>query len=218
MEAIFAALITGAVALVAAFAAGGFTLFNTWRLNKKDAEIESLKGEISRDIERLKAELSHGQVVRKAQWDVEFSAYQAIWKAIVPVRDYTGQLVTYEDSLQQLNITADIGDAAKMDGLRDRTKSLDEALKEFARQVHNNAPFYPQDIRQKAVVVVNELGSFTMAFLAFLIAQKKGERWNDEQMAMWRTLRNKELVAGFTAVESVDTAIRERLSSVNLVG
>jgi hypothetical protein len=204
---VIAAIVTGVIALIVAV----ISAIVTGRNRKKTNQNAS-------DLERLKAGLSHRQNVRKAQWDIEFGAYQAIWKAIVPVRDWAGQLVTYEESLQKLNIAADIGDVAMVEGIKDRAKELDEALQEFARQVHNNAVFYPPDIRQKAVVVINELGSFTMAMVGWLIAQKKGELWGNERLTEWRALRNKELVAGFTAIESVDAAIRERLSSVHLVG
>lgn len=58
------------VALVAAFASlavaligGGIAVFNTLRTNDNQLDVEAFKADISRDLEHVKAELSHGQLI-----------------------------------------------------------------------------------------------------------------------------------------------------------
>jgi hypothetical protein len=211
-----ASLITAGASLIVALVSGSLTLRNGNKANKNSRDIEKLKGTIDRDLERLKAKLSLGQTVSSTQWNVEFTAYQAIWQSLVIVRNQTVEIATYEQSMEALNLHSRIDADASLKGLYERTKSLDTALTTLARAVQDNAPFYPQRTRHTAVLVLNQLRSIVTGLLSFAIARKDGEIWSEEQMIPWRTLRNKEIEVALTEIESVEMAIRERLGSIRL--
>jgi hypothetical protein len=192
---------------------GVFTWRNGSKANKNAGDIEELKGAVNRDLERLKAELSHGQTVSSTQWNVEFAAYQAIWQSLVSVRNHTVEIATYEQSMESLNLLAHVD---TVESVYKQAKSLDAALITFASAVHDNAPFYPQHTRHTAVKVLNQLRSLVTGLLSFVIAHRSGEIWSEEKMIPWRTLRNKEIEVALIEIESVETAIRERLGSVRL--
>ena len=73
-----AAFITAGASLIVALIAGVIAVWNNSKTNKNAGDIEELKGAVNRDLERLKAKLSHGQAVSSTQWNTEFAAYQAI--------------------------------------------------------------------------------------------------------------------------------------------
>ena len=57
------ALLTAGASLVAALISGGIALWNSGRTNANTLKIESLKGAVDKDLEKLKAKLTHGQIV-----------------------------------------------------------------------------------------------------------------------------------------------------------
>jgi hypothetical protein len=212
-----ASLITAGASLIVALVAGGLTLRNGSKANKNAFDIQDLKGAVDRDLERLKAKLSHGQAVSSTQWNVEFTAYQAIWQSLVSVRNQTVEIATYEKSMEMLNLLSHLDADARLKSLYERTKSLDAALATFARAVQDNAPFYPQNTRHTAIVVLNQLRSLVEGLLSFVVAHGiDKEFWTDEQLIPWRKLRNQEIEVALTEIESVEMAIRERLGSVRL--
>jgi hypothetical protein len=80
------ALIAAGASLIVALLSGAITLRNGSKTNENSLGIQDLKGAVDRDLERLRAKLSHGQIVNSTQWNAEFSSYQAIWKGMVAVR------------------------------------------------------------------------------------------------------------------------------------
>ena len=210
-------LITAVASLIVALVTGGLTQWNRSKANKNAFDIQDLKGAVDSDLERLKAELSHGQAVSSTQWNVEFAAYQAIWQSLVSVRNQTVEIATWEQSMEALNLLSLLDADARLKSLYERAKSLDAALTTFARAVQDNAPFYPQNTRHTAIVVLNQLRSLVEGLLSFVVAHGIGkEFWTDEQLIPWRTLRDQEIEVALKEIECVETAIRERLGSVRL--
>jgi hypothetical protein len=72
--------------LIVALLSGAITLRNGSKTYENSLGIQDLKGAVDRDLERLRAKLSHGQIVSSTQWNAEFSSYQAIWKGMASAR------------------------------------------------------------------------------------------------------------------------------------
>jgi hypothetical protein len=106
IAAIITALITAGASLAVALIAGGFAVWNASKTNKNSFDIQDFKSATGRDLERLKAKLEHGQLISSTQWNVEFTAYQAIWQALVTVRNDTMDIATYEQHLETLDLLA----------------------------------------------------------------------------------------------------------------
>jgi hypothetical protein len=211
------ALIAAGVSVLGVVINGAVNWGNANKANKNAADIEELKGAVNRDLERLKAELAHGQAVSSTQWDAEFDAYQAIWQSLVCVRNQTLEIATFEQSMTTLKLFARMDADARLKSLYERTKSLDAALTTFSKAVNGNAPFYPQHTRRTAVLVINQLRSLVEGLLTFVGAHGMDkEFWTDEQLIPWRTLRDQEIETALKEIDNVETAIRDRLGSVRL--
>src|SRR5579883_7588 len=104
--AIVTVLITAGASFAVALIAGGFAVWNASKTNKNSFEIQDLKSATDSDLERLKAKLEHGQLISSTQWNVEFTAHQAIWQALVTVRNDTMDITTYEQQLETLDLLA----------------------------------------------------------------------------------------------------------------
>jgi len=155
--AIATTLITAGASLAVGLIAAGFAVWNASKTNKNSFDIQDFKSATDRDLERLKAKLEHGQLISSTQWNVEFTAYQAIWQALVTVRNDTMDVATYEQQLETLDLLAIMPDAMKLESLKDKAKSLDASLTQLSYAVQNNAPFYPPNIRTTAIKVINPL-------------------------------------------------------------
>jgi hypothetical protein len=57
------ALIAAGASLIVALLSGAITLRNGSKTNENSLGIQDLKGAVDRDLERLRAKLSHGQIV-----------------------------------------------------------------------------------------------------------------------------------------------------------
>src|ERR1700750_2293555 len=101
------ALIAAGVSLIVALLSCAVTLWNGSKRNENSLEIQDLKGAVDRDLERLRAKLSHGQIVSSTQWNIEFSAYQAIWKGMVAVRTLAYKIVRRENELIAIGVPSD---------------------------------------------------------------------------------------------------------------
>jgi len=141
-----------------------------------------------------------------------------IRQSLVSVRNQTVEIVTYEKSVEKLNLLSHLDANARLKSLYEQAKSLDSALTTFARAVQDNAPFYPQSIRHTAVVVLNQLRTLIDGLLSFVVAHGVNkEFWTDEQLIPWRTLREQEIETALKEIENVETAIRDRLGSIRLL-
>jgi hypothetical protein len=101
------ALIAAGASLIVVLLSGAITLRNRSKTNENSLGIQDLKGAVDRDLERLRAKLSHGQIVNSTQWNAEFSSYQAIWKGMVAVRTLATKIVLREDELIELGLPSD---------------------------------------------------------------------------------------------------------------
>jgi hypothetical protein len=96
------ALIAAGASLIVALLSGAITLRNGSKTNENSLGIQDMKDAVDRDLERLRAKLSCGQIVSSTQWNAEFSSYQAIWKGMVAVRTLATKIVLREDELIEL--------------------------------------------------------------------------------------------------------------------
>jgi len=205
------ALLTAGASLVAALISGGIALWNSGRTNANTLKIESLKGAVDKDLEKLKAKLTHGQIVSSTQWNAEFASYQAIWKGMVAVRTLATKIVLREDELVGLGLPTEyLASAGRVEIRKQLIQKLAEASKSLLLAIHNSAPFYPGPIRQAANEThkaAKALFDWQMRALGQLIAE-------DEQFAK----ENKTLLhAIIKGVDGVESLIRDRLAAVEVV-
>lgn len=216
-DAAVAALITAGGSFIVACVAGGIALWNRRKANTQSLEIAGLKGALDRDLARLNAKLSHGQLINSTQWNAEFAAYQAIWKAIVAVRPLAAKLVEREEELVKLGVPADYLDSAdRLEIKKTLLANFLNATRGLLLAIHENAPFYPADIRTAA----NETHAVVKALIdqqmtAFTRLTATGV--NDANDPRFIAESNALLKAIFEGVDCVEVLIRKRLAEVQVV-
>jgi hypothetical protein len=215
-DSVTAVSITAIASLFIALISGGIALWNNRRTNKNTDEVQSMKGALDRDLERLRAKLSHGQNVSATQWSAEFAAYQAIWREIVKVRPVADKLVNREEELHQIGLPAEyLDDEVRLKYRKDLTLKLVNAAKGLLSAIHDNAPFYPAQIRDAAneahkatiQLVRKNLGAITEAVKGNNIAQTQ-ESSLEGHAILLQLIRE---------VDKVESLIRERLAAVQVI-
>ncbi len=138
------AYVTAAVSLLGAVLSGGFVVWNSKKSNETLLALQDLKGTVDRDLEKLRAKLSHGQIVNSTQWSTEFGAYQAIWKGMVAVRTIASKIVFHDDELMKLGLPDDfLTSAQSVDTRKEFLKQFTQAASNLLFGIQDNAPFYP---------------------------------------------------------------------------
>jgi hypothetical protein len=211
------ALIAAGTSLILALLSGGIALWNSRRTNAQSLEIQALKGAVDRNLEILKAKLSHGQIVSSTQWNAEFASYQAIWKGMVAVRTLANKIVLREGELVNLGLPGDY--LASADRVEIRKKLIQkflEASQGLLLAVHDNAPFYPAPIREAANDThksANDLLDKHLAALTHFLGNGEdvatGDQFTTESKAL--------LLVIFEGVDRVESLIRDRLAAVEVV-
>jgi hypothetical protein len=204
------------MSLIVALLSGAIALRNGSKTNENSLEIQDLKGAVDRDLERLKAKLSHGQIVSSTQWNAEFSSYQAIWKGMVAVRTLADKVVLRELELIELGLPS--GYLASTDRVEIRkaliTKFV-EAAQDLLLAVNDNAPFYPAPIRKaandthRAAKDLIDKHLTALTHFAKGVDVTRGEPFIGESKAVLRTI--------IEGVDLVESLIRDRLAAVEVV-
>ena len=213
---VITALITAIASLIVARASGGIALWNRRRTDKNIEEVQSIKGAIDRDLERLRAKLSYGQNVSATQWSAEFTAYQAIWKGIVEVRPVADKLVNRESELHQIGLPDEyLDNEIRLKHRKNLTQQLTSAAQGLLSAIHDNAPFYPAPIRD----VANEVHKVTIQ----LVRKNLGaiaETIKDHNIVQTQEFYLESqaiLIQLIMEVDKVESLIRERLAAVQVV-
>jgi hypothetical protein len=210
------ALITAIPSLAIGLISGGIALWNNHRTNKNTNELQSMRGSIDRDLEQLRAKLSHGQNVSATQWSAEFAAYQLIWRSIVEVRPLADKLVNREGELHQIGLPKEyLDNEIRLKHRQDLTQQLMNAAQDLLSAIHDNAPFYPIQIRLAANEVhraaiqlfKKNLSALTEAMNGNNIAQTR-EFYLEGVAILLQLMRE---------ADKVESLIRERLSAVQVI-
>ena len=210
------ALITSGISLIVALTSGGITLWNRRKTDRNASDLQSVSGAISRDLERLRAKLAHGQNVSATQWSAEFAAYQAIWKGIVDVRPLADKLVNREGDLDKVGVPeAYLNSNSRLKHRQDLTQQLVVAAKALLSAIHDNAPFYPAPIRAAA----NEAHRTVIRIVgANLSAITKAMQGSDATRTEDFYLESVEILRQlFEEIDKLESLIRERLAAVQVV-
>jgi hypothetical protein len=210
------ALIVAGASLIVAFLSGAITLRNGSKTNQNSLEIQDLKGAVDRDLERLRAKLSHGQIVSLTQWNAEFSSYQAIWKGMVAIRTLAPKIVRREDELIKLGLPGDyLASGDRVEIKKALVSKFVEAAQGLLLAVHDNAPFYPAPIRKAASETHGAAKDLIDKHLTALTHLAKGNdiTKSDQFIAESETA----LRAIIEGVELVESLIRDRLEAVEVV-
>jgi len=210
------ALITAIASLIVALISGCIALWSRSRTDKNVSEVQSMKGAIDRDLERLRAELSHGQSVSATQWSAEFAAYQAIWKGIVEVRPVADKLVNREHELRQLGLPEEyLNSEERLRHQKELTEKLVDVARGLLSAIHENAPFYPAPIRDAAneahkatiQLVRKNLGAVAEAVKGNNVART--QEFHSESMAI--------LLQLIGEADRLESLIRKRMQAVRVV-
>jgi hypothetical protein len=206
-----AALITAVASLIVAIGSGVIAVRNNNKSRANSLEIQKLKGAINDDLERLKAKLSHGQIVSSTQWNAEFKSYQDIWKGMVAIRTLATKIVLREEELVELGLPIEyLASAGRTQIRKDLIQKFAEASKDLLVAIHESAPFYPEPIRQAANhthQAAKALFDWQMKALGQFVAE-------DEQFANQNKVL---LLAVVEGTNHVETLIRDRLAEVEVV-
>lgn len=207
---------TFSAAIVAAIAA----LWCNVRVNKNARDLQAYKSDTDRDLERLKTKLAHGQLINETQWNAEFTSYQAIWKAMVGVRNVSNKLLMRETELRNLGLSESYLNSPasrekRIEIKRALLERATEALQALLLATHDNAPFYPTPIRTAANETHRAAKELSDKHLSAFPALEKGANYTidpafvQESEALW-----KRIVEG---VDLTEVLIRDRLAEVQVV-
>ena len=208
---------TAALALIVALISGVISLWNRRKTDTNTVDIEGIKGSLNRDLARLNAKLSHGQLISSTQWNAEFSAYQAIWKEMVAVRTLADKVVLREGELVDLGLPSDYLASVDRAPIRmSLLKEFVEAAKRLLVAIHNNAPFYPAPIRETANDTHRVARDLFAKYLSAFTSQTVPEV--DVTVAAQFTRESKALLLALVeGVDRVEVLIFERLAAIQVV-
>ena len=203
-DTIAGAYITGGIALTVSLVAAGSSLWNNSKTGKNAVQIEEVK-----------ARLSHGQVVTSTQWTAEFHSYQAIWKGMVAARTLADKLVTREDEVSKLGFPAEyLADPARIEIAKALLPKFVHAGTELLLAIHENAPFYPANIREAANDTHCSVKQLTDKYLLNFAQLTQGVLLSKDKHFIAET--NTILLAIFEGVDLVESLIRDRLAAVTV--
>jgi hypothetical protein len=209
------ALIAAGGSLIVAVLSGLIALWNGNKTNANSLDIQNLKGVIDEDLEKLKAKLSHGQIVSSTQWNAEFASYQAIWKGIVAVRIDAQKVVLRESELRYLGLPEEfIASLGTLETRRKLIQNFVEAAQALLSAVHDNAPFYPAAIRKAANDTHQTARQLIDKHMTALTHFASG---TDIQNQQFTAESEALLLAIVEGVDRVESLIRERLAAVEVV-
>ena len=209
------ALIAAGGSFIIAVLSGVIALWNRRRTNANSLEIQNLKGTVDRDLEKLKAKLSHGQIVSSTQWNAEFASYQAIWKGMVAVRTLAQKVVLRESELMDLGLSDEYLASVDRVGIRQKLlQNFVDASQGLLLAVHDNAPFYPAPIREAANGTQEAAKQLIDKHLTALTHLVNGRDVQNQQF----NAENEALLLGIVeGVDRVESLIRDRLAAVEVV-
>jgi hypothetical protein len=209
--------IAAGASLIVALLSGGIALWNDRKTRANSLEIQDLKGAVDRDLERLKAKLSHGQLVSSTQWSAEFTSYQAIWKGMVAVRTLAAKVVLREGELIDMGLPDGyLASPDRVEIWKSLIQKFVDASQSLLLAVHDNAPFYPAPIREAANDTHGATKELIDKQLAALTSLVKG---TDVTRSEQFTAESKTILrAIIEGVDLVESLIRYRLAAVEVVG
>lgn len=125
--------------LTALIGSGTLSGVITWALNRRTNE----------RLETLKANLVQGHSITKAQYDLELEAFRDVWSALHRV----GTAARSIGGPIQLKILTPEGEYEgwRRGALAEATSDFRDAHNNAVRAINQHAPFYPVEIRQKAL-------------------------------------------------------------------
>ena len=209
--------ITAGTSLIVALGSGGFTIWNTGRTNANATQLQDYKSAFDRDLARLNAKLTHGQLISSTQWNAEFNAYQALWKSIVPVRSIAHKIVMRDDELDALGLEdGDVSEKNKVENIDRLLKRYADAVRESMFAINEHAPFYAAGIRKRANEVHGLAHVVWKTNTVVLVARMKGKLLSADQALIAEEERRQELKALFDGVDSIEEMIRARMADVRV--
>jgi hypothetical protein len=207
------ALLTSIGAVIVAGIAGVFAWLSNSKSNRNAADIQEYKSATDRDLERLKAKLEHGQLISTTQWNAEFNAYQALWKAFVPVRTIARKIVKREGELTDIGlVVGDVSEELKIENIKKLLQQYAAKSSECVAAINEHAPFYAADIRKKANEAHALAHEIFQSTLAMVVARQKGQSIQTET----EEKREKELDDLMLGTDALEEIIRKRMSDVRV--
>jgi hypothetical protein len=190
------AFITAFGPWVVALTATGFGIWNTLKL---------------RELERLKTQLGHGQLISSTQWNAEFNAYQSLWKSLVPLRASIYKLTRREDELAKIGVDRiDLNPQISLETRQALLGRIAKMLSDSMLAINEHAPFYPADIRAMANDAQSMAHGIYSKHVAAVVSELKKlpEIINTEQ----------ELQTFSQTIDNLEELIRARMAVVRVMG
>jgi hypothetical protein len=207
-------LMTSIGAVITAIIAAIVALWSNSKSNRNAVVIQDVKSGIDRDLERLKAKLMHGQLISSTQWNAEFSAYQELWKSIVPVRTIARKIVKREGELPEIGIEpGDVSEGLRIENVKNLLHQYATKSSACVAAINEHAPFYAADIRKKANEVHSLAHQIFQTNLALIVARQKGQSVPTDKEAQ----RQKELDDLMADTDALEEMIRKRMSDVKVL-
>lgn len=167
-------------------------------------EAERLKN--ASRLEEVKAVQQKRILVHRAQFEVEFQAYQSIWSSCAELMDNVARLLTLYDRLELPEHRG-----AKSD-YRNRA---DAAIQAAITASDRHAPFIAPEVRQSATALILAARDEVEGFSGALDSERKGSKDYDPDRAL------QEARAGFAGAKSkwnlLESAIRERIAALSIL-
>jgi hypothetical protein len=207
------ALLLPICTVIAAVVAAGAAIWSNIKSSRNAVDIQEVKSGVDRDLEHLKSKLSHGQLISTTQWNAEFSAYQELWKSIVPVRTVARKIVKREGELSDIGLeSGDVSEEVRIENVKKLLHQYAVKSSVCVAAINEHAPFYAADIRKKANEVHGLAHQIFQTNLAFVVARQKGQLLPTDTEAK----RQKELDDLMAGTDSVEEMIRKRMNEVQV--
>ena len=211
-----ATFITAGASFFVAVVAGSFAFWNGRKANQALFQLQRLKSDVDKDLEKLRAKLSHGQIINSTQWNAEFSSYQAIWKAMVAVRAQAFKIMDREKELIALGLPDDyLASTPRVEIKKELMSAFAKGVRELFLAIHENAPFYPSPIREASNETQIAAKDLIDKHLKLYTHEARGiDLLKEDEFVTETKVILRAIVEGVDAVESL---IRARLADVRVV-
>jgi hypothetical protein len=171
-----------------------------------DRALEKEKSKNAASLEEQKAAQQKRILVHRAQFEVEFQAYQSIWSTCSELMDHVARLVKL---YEQVELPGHSGVKA---GFRNQA---DAALQAAITASERHAPFISADVRDSATAFIAAARVEVEAFSGALAAEEQRKNDYSPEKAL------EEAQAGYASTKSkwnlLEAVIRERVAALSII-
>ncbi len=150
-------------------------------------------------VERAKSDIDQAQTINRTQYELELSAYQEVWQALLPVHRAAAALRPAWDSGLAPGETEQSRKA-------ERLKTFGESFSPFSEIVWKHRPFYPTAVFDELNVLLRLMHGEAIQYRVF--DQYKQQDYWEKALANAKAINDQ--------VDKVCDTIRNRLSAARV--